>query len=195
MTLIETLDRLDKAISEHAEVAEDAKTAKKRVESLQEDLRTATKALRSCRDDQEPNPKRYPLLDKPKAPAPAKAEADVAIKEELNQLFPAPEAIKPLPAADFEEHYRRSARDKKLADFAEVIDEATLKILAEKGINTVADVGRFSAENPKGIMSIRTSEGRMTEKRQESLLDAIAAWTMGVQDDWAAEHPEKGGDS
>lgn len=71
--LYDVQDRLDAAVEDHAEKNEVAKTAKKRVESLQEDLSDAVRKLRSAKGQTEPDPERYPLLDR--------------AKQEINEVF------------------------------------------------------------------------------------------------------------
>lgn len=168
-------DRLSDAVEDHAEKAEMAKTAKKRVESLQEDLNEAVTKLRHAKDAGEPDPAKFPLFDKAKA--------------EINAEFPSPEAIQPLPPDTFAEALRRKQRDTPLAAMG--FKPATLKVLTEKhGLKTALDLANKVTEYGQRNMEFTRAEG-ITELRFEEVAERLGDLTEECQAAWMIDHPEE----
>jgi hypothetical protein len=174
MHMFDVQDRLDSAIEDHGEKAEVAKTAKKRVESLQEDLSVAVRAVREARASREPDPDRYPLLDGPKAA--------------INATFAKPEAIQPLPADTAEEFYRRKKRDARFADLG--LKPKVVEILEGAGYRTVLDLEKLHEANAD-LVTIRSDAGKITEKRAEEIRDAIGKVAVAWLEEWIALHPDQ----
>jgi hypothetical protein len=151
-----------------------AKTAKKRVESLQEDLSVAVRAVREARASREPDPDRYPLLDGPKAA--------------INATFAKPEAIQPLPADTAEEFYRRKKRDARFADLG--LKPKVVEILEGAGYRTVLDLEKLHEANAD-LVTIRSDAGKITEKRAEEIRDAIGKVAVAWLEEWIALHPDQ----
>ena len=171
--LYDVQDRLDEAQRDHEAKAEVAKTAKKRVESLTEDLSQAVRKLRTAKTATEPDPERYPLLDRP--------------KDEINAAFAKPEWIPPLPAATIEEHCRRRAVETSVDSIG--LKAGIVKILHAASLHTVEDIGRFTREG--GVLdSICNDEGSVTPRRFEELEAALSEVTSGFVKEWEDAHPE-----
>ena len=163
-------DRLEAAEDDHADKAEAAKSSKKRVEHLQEDLSAATRrSPREARSKSEPDPARYPLLDSPKA--------------EINATFAKPEAIPPLDPEDFPEAYRRRARDTKLSDIG--LPARTVKALEKAGLVMVGDIGKLTEASAP-----LTSVGGIGEKAAEQIIEALDVFAHTCKLRWDADHPE-----
>ena len=177
MHLFDVQDRLDSAIDDHAEKADVAKTAKKRVESLQEDLSVAVRAVREARTAREPDPEKYPLLDGPRAAG-----------DGVNPMFPKPEAIQPLPPDDVDEFYRRKKRDTRFADLP--LKEQVVKILEGAGYRTVLDLDRLH-EAGSDITAIRCAEGSITARRAEEVREVLGRVAESWVDEWAGLRPEE----
>lgn len=168
-------DRLSDAVEDHAEKAEMAKTAKKRVESLQEDLNEAVTKLRHAKDASEPDPAKFPLFDKAKA--------------DINAEFPAPVAIQPLPPDTFAEALRRKQRDTPLAAMG--FKPATLKVLTEKhGLKTALDLVNKVTEYGQRNMEFTRAEG-ITELRFEEVAEKLDELTGECESAWKADHPDE----
>lgn len=179
--LWETQDRLKEAISDHAGKAEAAKNAKKRVESLVEELDEAVTRLRDLKNAATPDPMRFPLFDKA---APTSDPAKLAI----NEMFPAPVPIQPTPAGTIEEFFRRKRRDTRLDSLG--LTSKVDEILKVAGYHTILDLDKiFEASHDLCTISI-PGTGAITEKRQETILDAIAELAAKWKAEWNVLHPE-----
>lgn len=166
-------DRLESAVDDHAEKAEVAKTAKKRVESLQEDLQHATRKLRDARNENEPDPRKYPLLDGPKA--------------EINARFSKPEAIAPLPPDTFDEYCRRRAKEQRFDDLG--LSPKVVEVLEDLGLTTIDKFRIKSDAVAEASASLTTIPG-ITEKRLDAISKAIERFYETCGEEWAKLHPE-----
>jgi hypothetical protein len=174
--LFSVQDRLEAAIDDHAEKHEVAKTAKGRVEALKEDLSRATRALRDVRIQAEPDPQRYPLLDKPNPSGE---------HSEVNGMFPAPTPIQPLPPTTFAEALRRAQRDTRLDSMG--FTARTMKALEALGLTTALDlVNKINEAGERG-MDVRTIKG-ITEARLDEIADRLKEITDTIMSDWDDEH-------
>jgi hypothetical protein len=173
-------DRLDEAIEDHAEKKEVAANAKKRVETLTEDLSAAVRNLRDLKTKSQPDPKRYPLLDKPKD-----AEHQAA-RDAINASFPAPESIPPLPADTIEEHFRRRQHATPLVDAG--LSLGITKILAEALMTTVAHVVIYQ-NSSHDLTAIKSATGSITKNRAEKIRDAFGELSVKWTEEWNALHP------
>jgi hypothetical protein len=151
-----------------------AKDAKDAAKAADDDLRDAAKRLRKLREGRFPDGDRYPMFDKD------------GRKEAVNAMFAKPEAIAPLPPEDFAEHYRRASEKCGLDSLG--LKPATLKVLTELGLRTVADYGRKSAAVSEGGADLTSVKG-LTEKRADEIADAIEAVAEAWKAEWDAEHP------
>lgn len=176
--MFEIQDRLDAAADDAAEKADVAKTAKKRVESLQEDLSVAVKRVREARTKSEPDPDRYPLLDGPRP--------EVAAKDAIDASFPRPEAIAPLPADTFEEHARRMGIHTQIEALG--LPPKLVEVLADAGVHTIDQWGRKRAAVEEGGASVTTIKG-LTEARLEKLVAAIDREMRAWAEAWDESHP------
>jgi hypothetical protein len=164
----------EEAIQQKARVkakAAELKEEKEILESLQDQLnRLITDAARA-RKATTPDPERYPLLDGPKAA--------------INEQFSKPEPIAPLPADDFEEHFRRVAVATRI-DSLPGLTPKIVEVLAEAGVETV-DSWRIRYE--AAVASGETIKG-ITPTRLEKIIEALTHFGDGVLAAWDAEHPE-----
>jgi hypothetical protein len=161
--------------------AAELKDEKEVLEELQTQLNTLITEAEKARKAADPDPERFPLFDKPADPN-AEAEAKAAI----NEQFSKPEAVAPLPAADFEEAFRRAARDESMMTIPGVTVR-TRRALNKAGIKTVADLGRFT-EDGQGVSSIKG----VGEAGAEEIRGAIVAFGERVVAEWNLAHPEAG---
>lgn len=167
--LYDVQDRLDAASADHEAKAEVAKTAKKRVESLQDDLSIAVRKLRTAKDAAEPDPTRYPLYDK--------------AKEAINEAFPKPEAVAPLPAADIDEFMRRKRRDTRLDSIG--LTGKVADLLAEGGLIMIADLDKLFDSNAD-----LTKVKGITEPRLGKIREALSATAETWVAEWDSAHAE-----
>lgn len=168
-------DRLAEAVDDHAGKAEMAKTAKKRVESLQEDLNAAVTKLRHAKDATEPDPERYPLYDK--------------AKEAVNGMFAKPDSVPPLAPDNFGEFLRRRQRATPLLSMG--FKAGTLKVLEEKyGLKTALELVSKITEYGERNMDFTRAEG-ITELRMGEIADELQELTEECQAEWKAAHPEQ----
>lgn len=173
--LYDIQDKLTAAISDHAAKSRTAKNAKEYVEALQEHFYSAVTYLRDCN-------KPLPLFARKPDPA----------KEAINAEFPSPVAIQPLPAADIDEFFRRKRRDTRLDSLG--LTASVDAILAAAGYVTILDLDKIF-EGGADLCTIKVSgTGSITEKRQESILNAIAELAVKWKAEWDAEHSEDADD-
>jgi hypothetical protein len=150
------------------------KDEKETLESIQDELNRLIQEAAKLKSQSEPDPERFPLFD----------------KKRVDGMFPKPEATPPLPAEDFAEHYRRESEKCGLDTLG--LKAATLKVLTELGLRTVADYGRKSMAVSEGGSDM-TSIKSLTEKRVNEIADAIEAVAETWKAQWDAEHPEAEG--
>lgn len=174
------MDRLEGAKSDLASASEEHKEAKKYFEGLQEDFLRAARVVRNAKIASQPDPKRYPLLDKPK-------DVRDATKAEIDASFPKPDSIPPLPADDFDEEYRRRANATRLDGLG--LKAATVAVLHAEGLHTMGDVTRYG-EAGKRLDLVKNGEGSITEKRLTEVSDKLADIGMSWKAEWDAAHPE-----
>ena len=157
-----------------------ASDAKKGAEAADDNLRHAVKRLRKLREGLFPDGDKYPMFDKPIAGSDPR-------KAEVNAMFPAPEAIQPLPADTEEEFFRRKRRDTKLADIG--LTPKIVEILAEAGFHAIIDLDKL-AEAHADYTTIKTASGSITEPRAERLRDKITDAALAWGKEWDEAHPK-----
>lgn len=167
-------DKLEEAIEDYEERKADASSAKKRVETLQEDFLKAVKHVRNLKDASRPDPVKYPLLDKHTRPL---------TLEEVAAKFPKPEAIppRPKPAMDEEEFFRLRRRDTRLEDIG--LTPKVTEILAGAGYNTIGDLDKVFAMEA-GLRVIKCAAGTITSDRGDKIIDAVAHHAAIWRKEW-----------
>lgn len=159
------------------DAADRHKKAKKARETQDETIKECIDALEAL-DRDEPDPDKYPLLDK---------RSQVPGKPEINAAFPAPEAIQPLPAADFDEYLRRKQNGTPIGDMR--LKKATIKTLVSLGLDTAgAIVRKFNSVHEAGLRLL-TITG-MTEAKLEEIAKALDEIGEQAADEWDAAHAE-----
>lgn len=148
------------------------------LKEMQKDLNNLISEAEKVEKANEPDPKRYPLYDRPKEPT---------AKDAINAQFAKPEAIQPLPADTPEEFYRRKKRDARFADMG--LKPKIVEILEGAGYCTVLDLERLH-EAQADITTIRCHAGTITEKRGEEIRDALGEVATRWVEEWQAAHPE-----
>jgi hypothetical protein len=159
-------DRLDEAGSDFETKNERAKTAKKRVEALQDDLQAAVRRLREVKRDAQPDPVRYPLLDKPD---PAKAA--------INAEF---------PAETVEQFYIRKRSAVRIDSLG--LKKKTVKALTKLGIQTMEDWATKQSEQVK-FNGDMIGLG-ITPLAFEEIIEAFEPLTIEWLKEWNEAHPE-----
>jgi hypothetical protein len=175
--MFEVQDRLDSAIEDATEKSEVAKIAKKRVESLQDDLSWAVRRVRDMRNLAEPDPARFPLFDRPADPA----------KTAINDLFAKPEAIQPLPADTYDEFIRRKQCRTRIDSLG--LSPKIAGVLADAGIETLDAWWRKCEALVEAGASLTTIKG-LTASRLAKLSEAEDAIEDAWIAEWNAAHPD-----
>lgn len=179
-------DWLEEAKADYAEKKESATNAKGRVEALQEDLSAALKRLRSLKTKSEPDPVRYPLLDKKEPP---KQDASAIAKAEVNAHFAKPDSVAPLPADTFAEHLRRKQMATPLLEMGGFgVKPATIAALAELNLDTAFSItAKFTELFEKG-REPTTLKG-LTGARFGQIVEALGKLKDQAQAEWDVAHP------
>jgi hypothetical protein len=171
-------DRLDDAKVRLDDAADRHKTAKRHVEEVQDELDKGLRDLRNLENASKPNPKKFPLFDKPKEAARQEAKADI------DKAFPAPEAIQPLPATDIGEFYRRKRLATPVSDLG--LTPKVVEILIADGYPTVFQLAAL-LEGGGSLRSIsQKGVGSITEDRESKILDGIAIRGSEWAREWEA---------
>jgi hypothetical protein len=171
--------------AEEAETHEAYKEAKKAREAQDKRINEEIDALQALYLN-EPDPKRYPLLDKPVEKPSTATTLEGQRRERVEASFPKPEAIPPLPAADYPEFLRR--KQDAAAISLTGLAKGTIKYLVETlKLETVGALVRKLNAVVEGGAKWDTITG-WTEKRQEQIVAMLGEFGDACVAEWDRDH-------
>lgn len=172
--------------AEEAETHEAYKEAKKAREAQDKRINEEIDALQTLYLN-EPDPVKYPLFDKPVEKPSTATTLEGQRRERVAEAFPAPEAIAPLPAADYPEFLRR--KQDAAAISLTGLPKGTIKYLVETlKLETVGALVRKLNAVVEGGARWNTITG-WTEKREEQIVAMLGEFGDACLAEWNRDHP------